>query len=265
MQTFEDLSAVFKANLAAKSLHHAWVIEGAALEQSQRWVEEILPILLGKPLGDGHFHPNVRWLDAVETHAIDSVRELISFLERTSWDGGWKVGVIMAANHMNIQAQNALLKMMEEPPANTLLLLISESSGALLETIYSRGFYVVLQQESKQTETFQQFQQLWVNAVFTYLNQGSFDGVFEVQSYLSDEEIDAETQGKWVMLAFKQLLDSAYAHLQSKNEGLQTLSKYTHKDWLQQWSEAGQYLHDALFLKVDLKQFCVKLTTKLLV
>lgn len=69
---------------------------------------------------------------------IDDVRRLISFYTQTSADGGWRVAIVDAADEMNVNAANALLKLLEEPPAKSILLLIAHSPGKLLPTIRSR-------------------------------------------------------------------------------------------------------------------------------
>lgn len=69
---------------------------------------------------------------------IDDVRALNTFLAQTSQQGGYKVAIIEPADAMNINAANALLKNLEEPAANTLLLLVSHSPSRLMATIRSR-------------------------------------------------------------------------------------------------------------------------------
>ncbi|MEL0083313.1 MAG: DNA polymerase III subunit delta' [Gammaproteobacteria bacterium] len=69
---------------------------------------------------------------------IDQIRELIDKLAQTSHQGGLKIAVILSVDALNIEASNALLKLLEEPPDSTLLLLISERPLNLLATIRSR-------------------------------------------------------------------------------------------------------------------------------
>ena len=69
---------------------------------------------------------------------IDQVREVVEFLSHTAQQGGYKVTVIRPAEAMNINAANALLKSLEEPTGNTLLILIADSPSMLLATIRSR-------------------------------------------------------------------------------------------------------------------------------
>jgi DNA polymerase-3 subunit delta' len=69
---------------------------------------------------------------------VDDVRKINEFLAKTSFNDGWRVVIIDSADDMNKNASNALLKILEEPPARTLLLLISHNPGELLPTIRSR-------------------------------------------------------------------------------------------------------------------------------
>jgi DNA polymerase III subunit delta' len=69
---------------------------------------------------------------------VDDVRELGGFLHLTPGFGGWRVVVIDSADEMNRHAANAVLKLLEEPPRQALLLLVSHAPGRLLPTIRSR-------------------------------------------------------------------------------------------------------------------------------
>ncbi|MGB0854828.1 MAG: DNA polymerase III subunit delta' [Pikeienuella sp.] len=69
---------------------------------------------------------------------VDDVRRLKDFFQMSAADGGWRVAVLDAADEMNPAAQNAVLKFLEEPPAKTMLILISHAPARLLPTIRSR-------------------------------------------------------------------------------------------------------------------------------
>ncbi len=69
---------------------------------------------------------------------VGQVRALTGFLARTSAEGGWRVAIIDTAEAMNRNAANALLKVLEEPPARCLIILTSNAPGRLLATIRSR-------------------------------------------------------------------------------------------------------------------------------
>ena len=83
------------------------------------------------------------WSDDKKTRlrndiVIDDVRGIGGFLALTPAEGGWRVVVIDAADEMNRNAANAVLKVLEEPPRNALILMVSHSPGRLLPTIRSR-------------------------------------------------------------------------------------------------------------------------------
>ena len=70
---------------------------------------------------------------------VDEVRRLKSFLQHTSTtSGAWRMVIVDRADDLNVNAANALLKSLEEPPKNCLFLLISSEPGRLLPTIRSR-------------------------------------------------------------------------------------------------------------------------------
>jgi DNA polymerase-3 subunit delta' len=69
---------------------------------------------------------------------VEHVRGAIGFLAMTPAEGGWRVLVVDQAEAMNRNAENALLKILEEPHSRSLLMLISHAPGRLLPTIRSR-------------------------------------------------------------------------------------------------------------------------------
>ncbi len=69
---------------------------------------------------------------------VDDVRRIGDFLHLTPAEGGWRVVVLDGAEYLNRNAANAVLKVLEEPPARALLLLVCAAPGRLLPTIRSR-------------------------------------------------------------------------------------------------------------------------------
>jgi DNA polymerase-3 subunit delta' len=69
---------------------------------------------------------------------VDDVRAVGQFLRHTAAMGGWRTVIVDSADAMNINAQNALLKILEEPPPRTLLLLVCHAPSRLLPTVRSR-------------------------------------------------------------------------------------------------------------------------------
>ncbi len=69
---------------------------------------------------------------------VDEAQDIVKSLSLKSYEGGYKVMLIWMAEKMNIAAANKLLKLIEEPPNNTLFLLIAEDEEQIIQTIRSR-------------------------------------------------------------------------------------------------------------------------------
>jgi DNA polymerase-3 subunit delta' len=86
-------------------------------------------------------HPDMRWVRPFEdkrTIHIDQIRELVSDLSLTSYEGGAKVAILEPANALTDNAANSLLKTLEDPPGDVLFLLVADCMGKLPATILSR-------------------------------------------------------------------------------------------------------------------------------
>ena len=91
-------------------------------------------------------HPDFRWLERLEKPSgglarnisVQQVRALGELFAVTPSISPWRVMVIDSADDLEASAANALLKMLEEPPANSLFFLVSHAPGRLLPTIRSR-------------------------------------------------------------------------------------------------------------------------------
>jgi DNA polymerase-3 subunit delta' len=70
--------------------------------------------------------------------SVGEVRKLVKFFGTTAAGGGYRVCIVDALDDLNKHGANSLLKILEEPPANSLFLLVSHSPGRLLATIRSR-------------------------------------------------------------------------------------------------------------------------------
>jgi len=94
--------------------------------------------------GHGDFRIVERgWSDSKQTKrrtviGVDDVREIGTFMAMTPAEGGWRTVIIDAADEMNANAANAVLKVLEEPPRRALLFLVAHNPDRLLPTIRSR-------------------------------------------------------------------------------------------------------------------------------
>ncbi len=166
--------AAFLSAYATGRLHHAWLLGGPKGVGKATLAWQIARFLLATPPidTDGLFGappaPASLWIDPQHPVArriqsggegglksvvrtpnptterlrdqivVDDIRRLGGFFQMSAADGGRRVVIIDAADDMNTSAANALLKMLEEPPANATLLLISHQPSRLLPTIRSR-------------------------------------------------------------------------------------------------------------------------------
>lgn len=69
---------------------------------------------------------------------VEQTREIAEFLSKTPGEGQWRVVIVDAIDALNTNSANAILKILEEPPTQAILLLISHNPGRLLPTIRSR-------------------------------------------------------------------------------------------------------------------------------
>jgi len=92
-------------------------------------------------------HPDIRLINAnedeteknkVEQVKVDDIRDINQFMTLSRQQGSYKIVCINYAETMNINAANALLKTLEEPPENSILFIISQRADTLLPTIKSR-------------------------------------------------------------------------------------------------------------------------------
>lgn|GEM_PF-4993910 len=102
---------------------------------------QILKDSTGFSLEKNLAHPNFRLLECLEGKreiAVDQVREMLPFLKNTPMLPGYRVLVVNGADVLNRQAANALLKMVEEPPHQTVIIMLCASIGRVLPTLISR-------------------------------------------------------------------------------------------------------------------------------
>ncbi|MFA5689370.1 MAG: hypothetical protein WC959_09530 [Kiritimatiellales bacterium] len=152
---FNTAWAGIEAGWQSGQLAHAYVIQGAPHGAALRFAEKLLHLIFNQhPQVTTHTHPDIFWIEPQSKSrqiVIEDIRELIRKLAQTSSAGGWKAGVILAAGRMTDQAANALLKTLEEPPAKSLLLLLTDEPQALLPTILSRCQRISVAAEDEET------------------------------------------------------------------------------------------------------------------
>lgn len=82
------------------------------------------------------------WDEKTKRHktaiTVEEIRKLKASFTLSAAEGRWRVAIIDAADELNVQSENALLKLLEEPPEKTILLLVAHLPSKLLPTIRSR-------------------------------------------------------------------------------------------------------------------------------
>ena len=149
------------------ALHHAWLLAGPkgvgkatfARVAATRVLADAAGPQVNAPgletpedhriakLVEAGSHPDLRWLERLVNDktnnlarniTVDQVRSLADLFDLTPALSPWRVVVIDSIDDLEKSAANALLKMLEEPPANTIFFLVSHSPGRLLPTVRSR-------------------------------------------------------------------------------------------------------------------------------
>jgi DNA polymerase-3 subunit delta' len=80
---------------------------------------------------------------------VEDVRRTISFFGSTAAEGGWRIAIVDSVDELNKNGENALLKILEEPPRRALILLVSHTPGRVLPTIRSRCRLLMLRPLAK--------------------------------------------------------------------------------------------------------------------
>ena len=157
----------FAAAWASRKLHHAWLLAGpkgvGKASFAQAATRRVLAEAAGPPfdfpgigtddehpivrLVEARSHPDMRWLERLINEDtgklnrninIKQIRSLGEFMGMTAALSAWRAAVIDSVDDLEPAAANALLKILEEPPTNTLFFLVSHTPGRLLPTIRSR-------------------------------------------------------------------------------------------------------------------------------
>ncbi|RZJ04375.1 MAG: DNA polymerase III subunit delta' [Brevundimonas sp.] len=155
--------AAFLDALAKGRLHHAWLLCGVESSGKSTFAYRAARRLMGAvpdpsrgPLGTdpndhvarmiaAQSHPDLLVLERLveggktkKSISVDQARDLPEFFSKSPSQAAYRVAIIDAADDLNLNAANALLKVLEEPPERGVLFLVTHAPGRLLATIRSR-------------------------------------------------------------------------------------------------------------------------------
>ena len=159
----EGAEAAFVDALDRGRLHHAWLLCGVEGSGKATFAYRAARCLLGAapdaargPLGtrpddpvsrlvSAQSHPDLLVLERLveggktkKSISVDQARDLPEFFSKSPSQAEYRVAIVDAADDLNVNAANALLKILEEPPERGVLFLVTHAPGRLLATIRSR-------------------------------------------------------------------------------------------------------------------------------
>lgn len=127
----------------------AQLIVGGFLEERIKKVRELIQPFFNKPIDLNNPPIDILVIKPDNSIGINQVRALKNFLSLRAYQAKIKVGLILDAEKLTLPAQNSLLKTLEEPPANSLIILLANQSESLFPTIISRVKITRLPAKSK--------------------------------------------------------------------------------------------------------------------
>lgn len=126
-------------------MHHAWILSGARGIGKATLAYHIAKMVYGN-VGDFFIIDQEHNIDKDGKSKSDgkvisvyTIRAMIERMQLSSHSGGWRVILIDSVDELNTAASNAMLKMLEEPPAKTLFLLVVHQLSNVLPTVRSRA------------------------------------------------------------------------------------------------------------------------------
>lgn len=143
----------FSKAIASGQLSHAYVFVGPEHVGKETLARTVSAQLLKTEFEKLHQHPDFLYVQRIrdakteKLHrdiTINDIRSVITFASQSPlYEKGHKIIIIAEAERLNIEASNALLKMLEEPPARTIFFLLYKNEAAILPTIYSRSQQII--------------------------------------------------------------------------------------------------------------------------
>ena len=238
--TSEALDFLTRAH-AQQRLAHAYLITGPADSGKRQLASDLITLVNDLPAGkDPLKHPDVHIVEPESKSRvikIEQMRELERELQMRPTSAQRKVALIVDAERMNPSASNSFLKTLEEPPAQSLLLLLTENPAQLLDTILSRCVCIQLRPAGRPEPS--ETQNRLLQALALFFNAGK-NGTGEVFSLARE---------------FSGLLAAEKETIQDANEAAlkkeQTLYKQTTESakWLEDREDYYKALTESRYLQ----------------
>ncbi len=179
---------------------------------------------------------------------VDEAEDIVKKLSLKAYEGGYKVMIIWMADKMNVSASNKLLKLIEEPPAKTVFILIAEDEEQILKTITSRCqklHFQPLAEQDISNRLMEDYQMDENQAIrIAHQSHGSWNKALHMLQN-DDNEIAFEKWFiTWVRTAFKAKGDASVVHdLITWSEEIAKTGRETQKRFL---SYCSQFFRQAM-------------------
>ena len=183
---------------------NGYLLVGGVRGLAREVADRVLKLLFGE--GDLRSHPDIHRLAPEMRSRIISVeamrRRLIDPMGQTAFQGGWKAGVIYAADRLRTESANAFLKTLEEPPPKTVFLLLTEQPEQLLPTIISRCQRIDLP-DARARQLAEPYRSQVLNVLASARLKGAtaiagaagrLNAILEVLKTKAEEEVNAEVE-----------------------------------------------------------------------
>ncbi len=141
-----------------EKLSHAYLFEGTLRDDLKQQALEFAARILCQDEQcvsrvHQHNYADFYWLETDEqTIKKEMIEEVLHCMNQKPVEGTYKVYVIVDFDKVTVQGENSILKFLEEPPANTIALLLTTKSGDILPTIHSRCQHINVHSASTYTE-----------------------------------------------------------------------------------------------------------------
>ena len=198
---------------------------------------------------------------------VDEATEINKKLSLKAYEGGYKVMIIWMADKMNGSSANKLLKLLEEPPAKTVFILITESTGDLLQTILSRcqiiDFHALSDSVISNALVSRENCDATLAKTIAHQSEGNYNKALHILREETNEYPFDEWFVEWVRSAFRAKGNAAAINdLIAWSENIASTGRETQKQFLhycihffRQALLLNYQAHDLVFLETKVPKF----------
>lgn len=221
---------------------------------SDNFLEEWRGFILSNPYGNVFDWYNALGIENKQGQiGVDEAEVIVKKLSLKTYEGGYKVMIIWMAEKLNTAASNKLLKLIEEPPDKTILLLITEDEDQILNTITSRCQQVKLfpLSENDIVNALMERENITENEALKIANQadGNWNRAIQILHNSSNELQFEQWFITWIRTAFKAKGNAAVIEeLVSWSDAISSTGREIQKSFL---SYCSQFFRQALLMNYN--------------